>query len=121
MKWVNSGVFASVLCAVHCAVTPLIAGVAPSLMPHEGFGHWVEWILFPIAYILTGKVLYQHYQIHLRKRGFVLLASALIVQIAIYQFTDHEGLLAFAHIPLLLAAVWADHQLIHKLSPAHKH
>lgn len=57
------GIIASVLCAIHCAVTPVLLIIAPT------FGHWwshpaSHWLIAILVVPLAGVIIFRGFRIH---------------------------------------------------------
>lgn len=70
---INGGVFMSVLCAIHCAVTPFVLSALPAFA-----GLWLseslEWVMIGSGLFFSAYTLRKGYQQHQNPRPLQLLA-----------------------------------------------
>jgi len=114
MKVKAIGMFASVLCAIHCIATPVIAAALPTFLPIADHNHeWISWIGFIITYPILGYILLRDYKIHKNNKAILLMCVALLVQLACLSFGSHDLLLEIAHLPLLIISLLKNHKALH--------
>jgi MerC mercury resistance protein len=77
LERIGSG--ASLLCAVHCAATPLIVTALPFLGPQLSSAHWVEVLLIGTAACIGYTTLGMSFRRHGRPAPLLLLTLGLLL------------------------------------------
>lgn len=131
--WDNAGMTASILCAVHCAIVPLLITV----LPLAGLGFlatpWIEWSMIALALLIGSYAIgLSYFRVHHKKLPVAFLAAGFLVIIGGHIFT-HGGreaivvptgglLIAFAHfINYRYSTNCAVHRLPFHLKHNHAH
>jgi len=115
MKVKAVGIFASVLCAVHCIATPVLASALPGLIPSGHESHeMIAWGGLLITYPVLGFILIRDFKIHKSNVGFVVMLAALVMHLAIIMSGTHILALEFAHLPLIALSLILNHRALHK-------
>ena len=93
------GSYASLACAIHCALTPIVILVLPFLTTHFStewnivlssiFGETTEWLFLAAICLFAGFGLLTTYSIHQDKRPGYLSALGLLLLLLARLTTDH--------------------------------
>lgn len=75
INWDALGTGASLLCAVHCAVLPLLLGIIPFMNIHSLENPFIEYSLLSSSFFIGTIALYRGYKYHHRKSIPVCLFS----------------------------------------------
>src|SRR4051812_17699795 len=81
-------VFLSVLCAIHCILTPILLILLPVAGSYFEQYHWVEYIIIASVFFLGTSAILHGYKDHHQKKlpvyiffgGLILLCSASIIR-----------------------------------------
>jgi hypothetical protein len=99
----KAGATASLLCAIHCALMPLIFTLTPlmalSIIASETF----EWILFGISAILGTISICLGYRMHRSRKAVAVLACGLALLSAGRLLHQHHTHAVDAHTPTLVS------------------
>ncbi|HMO62298.1 MAG TPA: MerC domain-containing protein [Ferruginibacter sp.] len=124
-NWDWIGIGTSILCAIHCALLPLIV---PSLslfgfnIIHNVF---FEWGMILFAFIVGSYALFHGYIRHHRSLLPVYIFAAGFALLLLKQFFLHiENWLLLPAVCLIIAAHYYNYRLCHRTrcsSPHHKH
>lgn len=83
------GMFASVLCGIHCLMTPLLVVAGPSLGAHLATDHVTESWLFYTSLISSFAVLgYDYFKVHHNIRPLLLVIFGWAITLTVH---DHSG------------------------------
>jgi hypothetical protein len=113
-------------CAVHCAVTPVAAG----LLPLFGIGlfasPWFEWSLVVVAALLGGAGLGLSYEkVHRRPAPLVIFGVGLAMLVATHVLLEGRDVAhaagAVAGAVVILIAGRINHSLVHACQRCHPH
>ncbi|MBL0164835.1 MAG: MerC domain-containing protein [Xanthomonadales bacterium] len=86
------GAFASMLCAIHCALLPLIFGILPALGLGFLAGHAFEQVFVSFAIVLASISLLFGLRRHGRYRAFLFLVPGILLLVAgVLAGTDHAS------------------------------
>ena len=88
INWHALGISASVICAIHCAVAPLLLSSLPLFGVNIIENQWVELILLGIAFLVGVTTLWHGYQKHHHKKAPLILFSAGMTCFVIHQFYE---------------------------------
>ncbi len=70
----------AILCAIHCALTPVLLSLAPVLAAWLNDAHWLEWLLMGAALLMGSVPVLRGYRVHGALRpGLLLIAGFLCV------------------------------------------
>ena len=92
----NGGVFVSIICAIHCAATPLLLSILPTFAGNFAESELLEWGMVALGLLLSGYTLLKGYQQHHNPRPFQLLGVAGILFIVANAFL-HSHTFSWAH------------------------
>lgn len=90
-------VFLSVLCTIHCILTPILVALLPVAGAYFEQYHWVEYVIFLSVFLLGSSSIYHGYKTHhhnpapayIFSAGLLLMLSSVFIK-----------LLGFAHADL---------------------
>lgn len=124
LNWDAVGIATSILCAIHCALLPLVLTSLPLLGINIIHNGTFEWIMIGLAFLIGVYSLSHGYRKHHRSLSPVLLFSIGFFFLAAKQFTLHHiGFLSIAVI-CIIAAHYLNFRLCHKSKcsdPHHHH
>ncbi len=88
-------VFLSVLCAVHCIITPILMVVLPVAGIYFEKYHWVEYIIFSSVFFLGTSAILHGYKFHHKNKipafififGLILLCTSSVLRV-IFDIND---------------------------------
>lgn len=120
-KWMEkAGMSAGVLCAVHCAATPIVLAAAPVLAPWLEMGHELELALLLLGFPLAVLVLGRDYKNTHRKSLPLKLAAFGFACIYFVEMVMHEAWwISIAGAFALLAAYYINHKYTAHQSEEH--
>ena len=125
VNWDGVGVAASLLCAIHCAVLPLILTSLPILGIDLIHDPYFEWGMIFLAIGIGVYSLYHGFiKHHRRLLPFILFATGALLLITKQLLHDQQTLFLFLAVPFIIAAHWMNYRLCHKsvcTSEHHKH
>jgi hypothetical protein len=124
LNWDAVGAFASIACAIHCAVFPLLLGAMPFLHLFENL--YFEWGMIIFAAIVGAYALTHGFNKHHKNPKFLILFSIGILLLLAKQFFAKEAEIYFLllGVPCILWAHYGNYKLCHKsvcTSAHHKH
>ncbi|MBS1509581.1 MAG: MerC domain-containing protein [Bacteroidetes bacterium] len=125
LNWDAVGIATSVVCAIHCALLPVIVTSLPVLgvnIVHNGV---FEWSMIGLAFIVGSYSLFHGYHVHHHSLSPVLLFSAGFIFLILKQFYSKQEYLFLAiAVVLIISAHYYNYRLCHKSkcsSPHHQH
>lgn len=118
INWDALGIAASVACAIHCAVLPLLLSSLPilgmNIVDNEGF----EYFMIGLAFVIGSYSLWHGYRRHHHSFLPVLMFSIGIVLLIAKQVW-HEFQLVF--LPFAILLIIGAHLLNYKACRVHNH
>lgn len=125
INWDRLGMATSLICAIHCALLPLIFTSLPLFGADIIHNVFFEWAMIALAFVIGVYSLSHGYMRHqhsllplgLFSAGFLLLVAKEI-------FGKHEVILLIPAVALIITAHYLNYRLCHKAqcsSPHHKH
>ncbi len=125
INWDGLGIFTSVLCAIHCAILPLIVTSLPFFGINIIHNMAFEWSMIAIAFVVGTYSLWHGYFKHHRSLlpllsftvGFLLLVTKQF-------FHSYENYLLFPAVIFIIGAHYHNYRLCHRskcVSHHHKH
>jgi hypothetical protein len=113
-------------CAVHCVVTPFVAGVLPLVGAGAFTSPWVEWSLVVFAATVGGTGFWLSYsRVHHRAAPLVVFSAGLTALIATHLVLEgrdvaHTAGAVFGAMVILVAGR-VNHSLVHACERCHPH
>jgi prepilin signal peptidase PulO-like enzyme (type II secretory pathway) len=104
----------SLVCAVHCAATPLLLGALPFLGHQLAEAHWLEAGIIGLAACIGYLTLGFSFQRHRRPLPLLLLTLGLVLLVIGHMVLPHE---ATTGITLVGALMLAGAQLLNRRYP----
>jgi uncharacterized membrane protein HdeD (DUF308 family) len=96
------GIYASLLCAIHCAIMPLIVVILPILTISLFVTETVEWLLLISAFIVGISSLCLGFKKHKSKKVFPLLSAGFILILIGKIYHNHNFLYQFNYLNLIM-------------------
>ncbi len=125
LNWDALGVFASLLCAIHCALLPVVLTSLPILGVNIIHNAYFEWGMIVLAFLIGCYSLCHGFTRHHRNLIPVMLFFAGFLFLVLKQFLHaHELWLLFIAVPLIISAHYYNYRLCHRskcTSPHHSH
>lgn len=126
LNWDTVGITTSILCAIHCALLPIIVTTLPVFgvnIIHNGF---FEWGMIGLAFVVGSYSLFHGFIKHHRSFIPVAIFSAGFLCLVLKQFYDGSLSLVFLFIAVacIISAHYYNYRLCHRSkcsSPHHKH
>lgn len=113
INWEAMGIAASVACAIHCALMPLLISSLPLLGVKLVHNRWIEVLLLATAFIIGIRTLWHGYRKHHHKFTSLLLFTLGIGLFVLHQFID-LGVAGLFVIFVGMSAIIAAHVLNHR-------
>lgn len=124
LNWDAVGIATSILCAIHCALLPLVLTSLPLLGINIIHNGPFEWFMIGMAFLIGAYSLSHGYRRHHHSLNPILLFSVGFFFLAAKQFTSHHiGFLSIAVI-CIISAHYQNFRLCHKnkcADPHHRH
>lgn len=125
INWDALGIGTSILCAIHCALLPIIATSLPIFGINIIHNLVFEWGMIALAFVVGSYSLFQGYVKHHRSfTPIYIFAIGFIFLILKQVFHQYEiWFLVFA-VALIISAHYYNYTLCHRskcASPHHKH
>lgn len=124
LNWDAMGIATSVLCAIHCALLPLLLSGLPllggKLVHNEAF----EWTMIGIAFFIGVYSLSHGFKRHHRNKLPVILFFIGFFFLAAKQFSSYHLIFLFIAVALIVSAHYLNLRLCMKSKcsdPHHKH
>ncbi len=125
INWDGLGVTTSVLCAIHCAVLPLLFTSLPFLGGDIIHNDFFEWSMIFLAFIIGVYALGHGYLKHHRQiLPLVFFCVGFGMLVAKEIFNDYELAFLFPAVLLIITAHFFNYRFCKKSrcsSPAHQH
>lgn len=125
LNWDAVGIGTSVLCAIHCALLPVIVSSLPVLGINIVHNLIFEWGMIGLAFVVGSYSLFHGYKKHHRSVKPVLLFSIGFVFLVLKQFyLQHDMLLLIIAVSFIISAHYYNYRLCHRSkcsSPHHTH
>jgi hypothetical protein len=125
LNWDAMGIATSLLCAIHCALLPLLTSSLPLFM-NEKIVHnpYFEWSMIGIASLIGYYSLSHGLKKHHKSKLPILLFSTGVLFLGAKQFSDFHLLFLFIAIGMIISAHYLNFRLCNKskcTDPHHKH
>lgn len=98
----KAGSIISLVCAVHCALTPLVLLALPLLAAQYGgvteglfgqvFSHSAEWVFLGVIVVIAGFGVLVTYPVHQDSRPAILTVSGFLVLLSVRLFVEHGSI-----------------------------
>jgi hypothetical protein len=125
VNWDGLGIATSIICAIHCALLPLVLSSLPFFGINIIHNLVFEWAMIALAFVVGCYSLYHGYIRHHRSLRPVMLFAIGFVFLTAKQFVpDYEKLFLVFAVLLIITAHYLNYRLCHKSkcnSPHHKH
>jgi hypothetical protein len=115
INWDGLGIITSIACAIHCALLPLVLTSLPlfgiNIINNMAF----EWGMIALAFAVGSYSLFHGYVKHHHSLLPVLIFAVGFVFLATKQFFhQHEYILLFPAVILIISAHYMNYRLCHK-------
>ncbi len=122
----RAGATASFLCAIHCALMPLVVTILPLLGLGFLSSEPVEWALLACSATLGSLSLCLGFRKHRKRRTFMVLAIALAIMVAGRVFHEHHfgiwgPVLMVIGGLMMMGAHLLNHRLCHSCTTCSSH
>ena len=107
INWHALGIGASVVCAIHCAIAPLLLSSLPLFGVNLIENIWVELLLLGTAFIIGASTLWHGYRKHHHKKTPLVFFSAGMILFIIHQLYESGMGLWFFILPGVAAIISA--------------
>jgi hypothetical protein len=125
LNWDALGIGTSVLCAIHCALLPILMSTLPVFGVNIIHNVIFEWGMIVLAFAVGSYSLFHGYIKHHRSLVPVLIFSFGFIFLVLKQFfTAYEIPLLLVAVAFIISAHFYNYQLCHRSkcsSPHHKH
>ena len=88
INWQAMGIGASIICAIHCAITPLLLSSLPLFGVNLVHNIWVELLLLAVAFVIGLSTLWHGYKRHHHKILTLGVFSLGILLFVLHQFIE---------------------------------
>lgn len=124
LNWDAAGIATSILCAIHCALLPLILTSLPLMGINIIHNGTFEWVMIGLAFLIGAYSLSHGYRRHHHSLKPIALFAIGFFFLAAKQFTTYH--LAFLSIAVIgmISAHYLNFRLCHKskcADPHHSH
>lgn len=125
MNWDGVGIATSLLCAIHCAVIPLMVSAIPLLGIDLVHNEVFEWAMILLALVVGYYSLIHGYTTHHRSHTPIILFSVGAVFLVFKQFLpEHSIVFLVIAVSLIVTAHYINYRMCKARkcnSPHHKH
>jgi hypothetical protein len=125
LNWDALGIGTSILCAIHCALLPVLMGSLPVFGVNIIHNLAFEWGMIALAFVVGSYSLFHGYKKHHRSIVPVLIFGIGFIFLVLKQFfPEYETLLLIIAVILIISAHFYNYRLCHRSkcsSPHHKH
>ncbi|MBK8522158.1 MAG: MerC domain-containing protein [Chitinophagaceae bacterium] len=125
LNWDALGIGTSILCAIHCALLPVLMSTLPVFGINIIHNLLFEWGMIALAFVVGSYSLFHGYIKHHRSPGPVLIFSSGFIFLVLKQFfVQYEIPFLLIAVVLIISAHYYNYRLCHKSkcsSPHHKH
>jgi len=125
LNWDALGIGTSVLCAIHCALLPVLMSTLPVFGINIIHNLFFEWGMIALAFVVGSYSLFHGYIKHHRSLKPVLLFSIGFVFLILKQFFfQHDILFLLVAVTCIISAHYYNYRLCHRSrcsSPHHTH
>lgn len=125
LNWDALGIGTSILCAIHCALLPILMTTLPLFGVNIIHNVFFEWGMITLAFTIGSYSLFHGYIKHHRSLVPVLIFSFGFIFLVLKQFiVQYDILLLIIAVTFIISAHFYNYRLCHKSkcsSPHHKH
>ena len=125
LNWDALGIGTSILCAIHCALLPVLVTTLPVFGINIIHNLVFEWGMIALAFVVGSYSLFHGYIKHHRSLRPVLIFSVGFIFLILKQFfTQFEISLLFVAVACIISAHYYNYRLCHRTkcsSPHHTH
>ena len=125
LNWDALGIGTSILCAIHCALLPVLVTTLPVFGINIVHNLVFEWGMIALAFVVGSYSLFHGYIKHHRSIKPVLIFSVGFIFLILKQFfTQFEIPLLFVAVACIISAHYYNYRLCHRTkcsSPHHTH
>ena len=125
LNWDALGIGTSILCAIHCALLPVLVTSLPVFGINIVHNLIFEWGMIALAFVVGSYSLFHGYIKHHRSMKPVLIFSVGFIFLILKQFfTQFEIPLLFVAVACIISAHYYNYRLCHRTkcsSPHHTH
>ena len=125
LNWDALGIGTSILCAIHCALLPVLMSTVPVFGINIIHNLFFEWGMIVLAFVVGSYSLFHGYIKHHRSLVPVLIFSFGFVFLVLKQFfVQYEIPFLIIAVVLIISAHFYNYRLCHRSkcsSPHHKH
>lgn len=125
LNWDALGIGTSILCAIHCALLPVLMTTLPVFGINIIHNIFFEWSMIVLAFAVGSYSLFHGYIKHHRSPVPVLLFSTGFIFLVLKQFfVPYEIPFLIIAVILIISAHFYNYRLCHRSkcsSPHHKH
>ena len=125
LNWDALGIGTSILCAIHCALLPVLMSTLPIFGVNIIHNLIFEWGMIVLAFVVGSYSLFHGYIKHHRSLVPVLIFSFGFVFLVLKQFfVQYEIPFLIIAVVLIISAHFYNYRLCHRSkcsSPHHKH
>ena len=125
LNWDTLGIGTSILCAIHCALLPVLMSTLPVFGINIIHNLFFEWGMIALAFLMGSYSLFHGYIKHHRSFKPVLIFSFGFIFLVLKQFSHQYNILFLIFAVLcIISAHFYNYRLCHRskcASPHHKH
>lgn len=125
LNWDAAGIATSIICAVHCALLPVLLTSLPVFGVDIIENSYFEWGMILLAFLIGCYALYHGYIKHHKSfLPFVLFAMGFVMLVLKQLLEQHEIWLLAGAVTLIIAAHYINYRRCHRSkcsSPHHTH
>lgn len=125
LNWDALGIGTSIICAIHCALLPILLTTLPVFGINIIHNLFFEWGMIALAFLVGSYSLFHGYINHHRSLTPVLIFSLGFLFLVLKQFfLEYEILFLLIAVAFIISAHFYNYRLCHKSkcsSPHHTH
>lgn len=113
INWHALGISASIICAIHCAIAPLLLSSLPLFGVNIIENIWVEFLLLGTAFVIGFTTLWHGYKKHHHTWGPLLLFSLGMICFAMHQLFVLKyaaWMLVLPGVVAIISAHWLNYR-----------
>ena len=115
LNWDALGIGTSILCAIHCALLPVLVTTLPVFGINIVHNLIFEWGMIALAFVVGSYSLFHGYIKHHRSLRPVLIFSVGFIFLILKQFfTQFEIPLLFVAVAFIISAHYYNYRLCHR-------